>query len=212
MKTLKQQDLQDDPTQYSALARSLERGGLVCVPCRGSYRILANLNDKGAVQSLIQSKRRTKNAPSLVFISDADQLAQVTGQVCARAQALSRRFWPGPLTILFSAHPDMPSKIAKELTRSTGKIGVRVPAEDTVQNILRAFGGPVLVSSANRSKKHGESSPAQVQKNFLGRVDFFVDAGDLTPDPHSTVVDLEGPEVQITREGVLTRAQINAAL
>lgn len=212
MKIIKLQDLERDPQPLNLLVAALERGGLVCLPCRGSYRIVADLANRDAVNNLIQSKRRTSKAPSLVFVADLEQLQEVTGEVSREARKLSARFWPGPLTILFSAHPEMPSKIARELTQSTGKIGARIPNEPATLALLRQFGGPLLVSSANRSNKHGESSPAQIQKNFMGRVDFFVDAGDLPPAPPSTVVDIVNGSLQITRQGEISAEALLAAL
>ena len=73
-------------------------------------------------------------------------------------------------------------------------------------------GRPLLVSSANPESKHGESSPAQVRKNFLGRVDLFVDAGDLPPAPPSTVVDPDAQGLVITREGAVAHADVVAAV
>ncbi len=212
MKIVKFQDLEADPSLKASLSQALHKGSLICVPCRGTYRILADLNNKSAVNSLLQSKRRTKKAPSLVFIDDVKRLEEVAGNVCSTSRKLAKAFWPGPLTIVFEAHKDLPSKIVEELTRSTGVLGIRIPASDLTREILREFDGPVLVSSANRSRKHGESSPAQIQKNFLGRIDFFVDAGDLPQASPSTVVKITDGQLNITREGSLSAQDLEAAL
>ena len=68
--------------------------------------------------------------------------------------------------------------------------------------------GLISVSSANREKKAGAGSAAQVRKNFLGRVDLFVDAGDLKPAPSSTVVDLIDGKPVLTRPGALSEDEI----
>ncbi|MFU8806216.1 MAG: L-threonylcarbamoyladenylate synthase, partial [Bradymonadaceae bacterium] len=81
-----------------------------------------------------------------------------------------------------------------------------------MRSVVHAFGGPILVSSANKGKKHGESSPAQIRKNFMGRVDIFIDAGDLRSSASSTVVDIVAGQVVVTRPGAISQDEIEAAL
>lgn len=212
MKTIKLHEFSDNPEHHKTVARTLENGGLVCVPCRGTYRILADFDDERAVTSLMQSKRRTKKAPSLVFIRSVDQLKNITHGVDPIAEKLAKSLWPGPLTILFEPSDDTPKKILKQVAKANGHIGVRIPDDEIVQGILEAFGGPVLVSSANREKRGGETSPAQIRKNFVGTVDIFIDAGDLAGAPSSTVVEVVNGELKFTREGEISVEQVEAVL
>ena len=191
-----------------AIAKVLSAGGLVCLPCNSSYRIVADLTNEGAVTRLLQSKRRTKKAPSLVFVDGLAMLSKVTDQIDPVAEKLASRLWPGPLTILVDAHPDLPSKVTKQLCQANGKLGVRVPDDLLLRQVIKKFGRPLLVSSANKEKKSGAGSPAQVRKNFVSRVDLFVDAGDLPPSASSTVVDVSDGKIVITRPGALSQEQI----
>ena len=212
MKTIKLQDFSDSPEHQKAVARTLENGGLVCVPCRGTYRILADFDDVRSVTSLMQSKRRTKKAPSLVFVQSVEQLKKIAFQVEPLAEKLANSLWPGPLTILFEPSDDIPKKILKQVAKANGHIGVRIPDDDLVLGILSDFDGPILVSSANREKRGGETSPAQIRKNFVGTVDLFIDAGDLKGSPSSTVIEIANGEVKLTREGQITAEQLEAAI
>ena len=193
-------------------AQVLRQGGLVCFPCHGKYRLIADLNDPDAVTALFQSKRRVGKSPALVFVANEEMLRAVASDVDAAAQKLMKSFWPGPLTILFDAHPSLPKAVRKQILRGNGKVGVRIPDDNLVLQLVEAFGGPLLVSSANREKKAGHGSPAQVKKNFVHRVDLFVEAGDLRSEAPSTVVDLSGGAVQVTRPGALDEREIQAAL
>jgi L-threonylcarbamoyladenylate synthase len=208
MKTIPVKKLEEDAALYTEIANVLEKGGLVCVPCGGSYRIVANLNSAGAVQRLLQSKRRTQKAPSLVFVEDEKMLRRVALEVSPMASRLIRAFWPGPLTILFTAHPDLPEEVVDPLVEANGKLGVRMPHHPVVKRLVQTFGKPLLVSSANPEKRKGSSSPAQVRKTFLGKVDLFVDAGDLPSAPASTVVDVEEGKAKITRPGAIDDEEI----
>ncbi|RDV39815.1 threonylcarbamoyl-AMP synthase [Bradymonadaceae bacterium TMQ3] len=192
--------------------RVLEQGGLVCLPCKGTYRILADLKNEDAVMRVFQSKRRVHKAPCLVFIDTSKRLHEVARDVDPAASALMKAIWPGELTLLFEASDELPRGVVKQLTKANGKIGVRVPESNLVRQVVERFAGPVLVSSANRGNKSGESSPAQVRKNFVGRVDLFVDAGDLPQAPGSTVVDITDEEVVIVRQGTVPRARIEEVI
>lgn len=208
MQTIKPAEL-SSPETLRQLSRCLNNGGLVCVPCRGTYRILADLQNEDAVIHLMQSKRRTSKSPSLVFIRDMAALDGLVETVDPLVHKVAKEHWPGPLTVLFRPGDNVPSKVAKLITKANGHIGVRMPEDEAVRQLLIEFGRPVLVSSANKEKKSGASSPAQVRKNFVSRVDFFVDAGDLPQHPASTVVDIDNGTLTITREGEISAEQLS---
>ena len=173
---------------------------------------MADLLDPDAVTRLLQAKRRTRHAPSLVFLDRAERLAEVAATVPDEAARLAAAFWPGRLTILLEPGEDVPRAVARQVARANRRIGVRVPADPMVRRILEAFGGSVLVSSANRERKGGAQSVVQVKKSFQGRLDVLVDAGDLTMGPRSTVVEVDAGAVRITRPGDLGAADLEAAL
>jgi L-threonylcarbamoyladenylate synthase len=212
MKTYKWEQGSQPGQWLDDVTRTLEEGGLVCLPCNGTYRIIADLKNPDAVNHLIHSKRRVGKAPSLVFIADVSWLEDLVAEVEQTAEALVDELWPGPLTILFEPNGEVPRVVAKQLSKTNGKIGVRIPESDLMGRVVAAFGGPVLASSANKDKKHGESSPAQVRKNFVGRVDIFIDAGDLREAPPSTVVDIKDGKVSVVRAGAIAPEKIGKAL
>lgn len=188
--------------------RILSDGGVVCLPCNGTYRLFADVTNEDAVMRLFQSKRRVHKAPCLVFIDDISSLHKVSDTVDPVALALTKKLWPAPLTILFSASKNLPRRVVRELTKANGKLGIRIPQNPLSQQVVESFGGPLLVSSANRGQKSGETSPAQVRQNFLGRIDYFIDAGDLNRVPSSTVIDIENNAIDFVRLGAISRETI----
>jgi L-threonylcarbamoyladenylate synthase len=211
VENIKFDQLADNPDNLKKIVSILEGGGVVCLPCNGTYRLLADLQNEGAVLGLMQAKRRISKAPSLVFVADEKMLDQVADGVDPKARQLMKALWPGPLTIRFDARRDLPREVRKILVKATGKVGVRVPDDDLVHEVVEAFGRPVYVSSANKENKHGESSPAQIRKTFFGRIALFVDAGDLSNGPTSTVVDIKDGEVEIVRKGHVPDERITEA-
>ncbi len=208
-------DLQDmvRGSEFVNVRSCLEAGGLICLPCRSSYRILADLTNPKAVNALLLSKHRTAKAPSLVFIPDHTMLKQVASHIPPQAKLLAKTLWPGELTIRLDPNEDtLPAKIVKPITKVGGKIGVRIPSESWIVKLLKELNRPLLVSSANRERKHGASSPALIQRNFANHVDIFVQAGDIPESLPSTVIEFIDGQLNIKREGAVTEERIQALL
>lgn len=211
MRTIQLQEMMGP--EFINVKSCLESGGLVCIPCRSSYRIVADLTNPKAVNALLFSKHRTTKAPSLVFIPSYGDLKSVASNVPAKARKLAQALWPGELTIRLEPNEEaIPAPIVKTLTKAGGKLGVRVPSEPWLLKLLKELGRPLLVSSANRERKNGASSPAMIQKNFISHVGIFVTAGDIPDLLPSTVIDFVDGEPVLKREGSLPRERIDAVL
>jgi len=209
MKIIKLDELENDPGRYSEVAEVLKDDGVVIFPGESNYRLGVNVLSPQAVARLHQGKRRVQNKPALVFIHDKRELEGLVGEIPPVALQLMATFWPGMLTIRFEPGRALPAKVRKALTKATGRVGVRIPLKEVCAKVVRSFGAPMLVSSANRSKKSGAQSLAQVRKNFGNVADLLIDAGDLPQMQASTVVDVSATGWTMIREGALTSAEIS---
>lgn len=194
------------------VARVLADGGLACFPMRGAYRLAVDARSEAAVERLMQSKRRAKHHPSLVLVADlAGAKHVVEGTGWSTTRRLAERLWPGPLTMVLPPSAQLPAKLKKTLAKATGTVGVRVPDDPFTLQVLRAFGGPLLLSSANLEQKPGASSAATVHQRFVRAIDVWVDAGDVTPAPPSTVVAVKDGSWELVRDGAIPREAIERA-
>lgn len=213
MKILTAAEVAANPNCIDEVAAVLAAGGLACFPVRGTYRLAADPRSEPAVLRLMQSKRRSANHPALLIVADlAGAKVVVDGTTWATPRRLAEKCWPRALTLVLPPSDELPPKVRKILTRATGKLGVRMPGDPLAAKILRAFGSPILLSSANLEKKPGASSATVVRQRFVGAVDIWIDSGDTTPGPPSTVVELTETAWKIVREGEVSRAEIEAAL
>ncbi len=208
MKIIKLSELEKNPGRYGEVAEVLASDGLVVFPGESSYRLGANVLSPKAVARLQQGKRMVQKRPALVFIHREDALHGLVKDVPDVARRLMAAFWPGPLTIRFEPGDNLPGKVRKALSRANGRIGVRVPDTQVCAHVVSSFGGPLLVSSANRSERAGAQSLALVRKTFGNVADLIIDAGDLPPGDSSTVVDVSDKGWKIVREGGLSADQI----
>lgn len=212
MRTIAVSALREEPQKYIEVAQVLSQGGLVCFPAASGYKIAAQLRSEFAVTSVLQAKRRVSNAPALVFVPDASAVEQLAANVSQEARTLMAAFWPGPVTLLVKMNDEIDPFIRRALTKAKGWLGVRVPHEEVPAGILQAFGEPILVSSANIASKRGAHSVAQVRKNFGRTVELLLDAGDIHPQPNSTLVDVSSDKIKIVRADAVPEDQILFAL
>lgn len=212
MKTIPLREFDANPALYQEVVDVLEKGGLVCHPAHSGYKLVADLGSPEAITAMLQAKRRVGNAPALVFLPDKRWVAKVAEDVTEDARKLMRAFWPGSVTLLFTASQELHPKVRKPLTKAKGWIGIRVPDDPFCLAVVRAFGRPLLVSSANLASKQGAHSLAQVKQNFGRTVDLLVDGGDLTPGGKSTLVDVTGEKTSVVRVGAVSEEQVREAL
>ena len=213
MLTITSQQIEQDPSLMDEAVNALNSDGLVCFPGHRQYCIAASLMSPEAVVALVQSKRRSGKAPSLVLIPDMSQLPLVVEEVPPIAKLLAETFWPGPLTIVLKPNPELPPVVRKTISASKPpRIGVRVPDSGFQRELVQRFGNPLLVSSANLSRKAGAGSASNVRKNFNRTVKVMIDSGDIHEKAPSTIVSLIGGTPEITREGKIPADKVKQAL
>ncbi len=185
-----------DPEALAPAAEAIRGGGLVGMPTETVYGIAVNLEDAGAVRRLLELRQSPEDKRITVHIGDRDQLRKVVaGAIPASAQRLIRRFWPGPLTIVFP-------------TADGQGVGVRYPNHRVACELVRRSGVRVGAPSANVSGQAPAVDAREVLRAFEGKIDVVVDAGPSRHRGASTVVRVQGPRVEVLREGAIPREMI----
>jgi L-threonylcarbamoyladenylate synthase len=188
-----------------AIARALEvlrDGGLVAFPTDTVYGVGALVFDEQAVESIYAAKERPVEKAIPVLLGDAADLGQVAEEIPRSASRLIERFWPGPLTVL------VPKKISIPLVVSaTSTVGVRVPDHEVARGLLR-LAGPMAVTSANISSQPSPTTAEEVHQQLGGRIALIINGGRTPGGVPSTLVDCTTNEIQILREGPISRDQL----
>jgi L-threonylcarbamoyladenylate synthase len=190
----------------SEAARLVREGGVVALPTDSFYALGASAFDEAAVRRVCAIKGQRGQKPILVLIADRSQLDGLVASVPPAATVLMDRFWPGPLTIVFPASPRIPATV----TAGTGTVGVRLPAQPLLAQLLHAT-GPLTGTSANRSGESPAQAALDVERSLGSDVDLILDGGPSSATVPSTVVDATST-VRVVREGPITRAALKAVL
>ncbi|HEY7786820.1 MAG TPA: Sua5/YciO/YrdC/YwlC family protein, partial [Pyrinomonadaceae bacterium] len=108
------------------------------------------------------------------------------------------------LTIVGRALAELPA----ELTAGTGTVGVRIPDDEQVRDLVRICGGALTATSANPSHKPPARTASEVASYFPVGLDLIIDSGAVTATQPSTVLDLSEPTARFVREGALERSKL----
>jgi len=191
-----------DPDALDRAEQLLHAGELVAFPTDTVYGLGAVLTDSSAIEKLYLVKGRDAAKAIAVLIGDENALAQVTGALSGLAARLAGRFWPGPLTLVVPAHPDLPANLSPLPT-----VGVRMPDHPVALALLRRT-GPLAVTSANLSGQPSARTAGEVLTQLNGRFPLVLDGGETPGGSPSTVVDCTGSEPEILRQGPITLEQL----
>jgi L-threonylcarbamoyladenylate synthase len=197
----------DDPDAPARAAETIRAGGLVVLPTDTVYGVAADPWQPEAVAALYAAKDRPPARAIPVLLAGEADAAQVAREVPLPAMKLAAAFWPGPLTIALPRLESVP-----EIVSSLPTIGVRVPDHDGTRAIIRACGGVLAVTSANRSGQADSLTARQATDALGDRVALVLDGGRCPGGVPSTVVDLSGGALRIVRPGPIDEAALRAAL
>ena len=176
-------------------AEIILRGGLVVYPTETFYALGANALNKKAVEEIFRVKKRPLSKPIPIIIADKSWLKDIVIEVPEVAIHLIKKYWPGPLTIVFRASNKLPSN----LTGGTGKIGIRVCSHPLAQRLVSLVKVPITATSANIS---GEPPPNSIDSISLNGID-IIDGGPVLGRVPSTIIDVTSTPPVILRQGAI---------
>jgi len=193
--------------------QALAEGQLIALPTETVYGLAASACRADAVERLLKVKGRGPAQPLALAIKSADEAPDFVPDMSPLARRLARRCWPGPVTLVCDhLHKE---GLAKQLPRSVreavvpnGAIGLRVPANEMSQAVLRMLSGPIVLSSANRTGGPDAVTAQEVIAALDGDVALVLDDGPCRYGQPSSVVKVTNNQFTVLREGVVSEATL----
>lgn len=182
-----------------AAAKIISQGGVIAFRTDTFYGLGADPFNAKAVARIKELKGREENKPILLLLADISEVDRFIADRSNEFEEVAKKFWPGPLTIVGHAVANLPA----EITAGTGTVGVRVPADDSVRDLVRQCGGALTATSANPSGREPARSAEEVREYFGDRVDLVVDGGEVTATEPSTVIDVTTSPPRVLRQGAI---------
>lgn len=199
--------LKPDETGIAQAARLLREGGLVAVPTETVYGLAADATNDAAVQRIYAAKGRPGFNPLIVHVPDLDT-AYALAEVSGEAEALAKRFWPGPLTLVLPLMPN--AGLASAVTAGLPTVAIRIPAHPVMQSLLHQAGRPLAAPSANPSGRITATTAAHVVDGLGAKIDAILDAGPCDVGVESAIVAPGSHGTRLLREGGIPRESIEA--
>lgn len=182
----------------SAAAKIISAGGVIAFRTDTFYGLGADPFNVTAVRRVKALKGR-ENKPILLLLADLSDVDRFIADRSEQFEEVARKFWPGPLTIVGRAVANLPS----EITAGTGTVGVRIPADDSVRDLVRECGGALTATSANPSSGEPARSAKEVREYFGDQIDLVIDGGEVAATEPSTVLDVITSPPRVLREGAI---------
>ena len=172
----------------------LRQGGTIVYPTDTVYGLAANIFHEKAVLKVYQMKKRLKNKPISVCLSQIQDIKTVA-QLDPDLENIVQKILPGPYTLILNKKDNLQSRV----TAGTDKIGIRIPNNVICRELSRKF--PITTTSANISGHPSPTSARKAQKELDDKPDIILDSGPCSDGISSTVVDLTVTPSRIIREG-----------
>jgi tRNA threonylcarbamoyl adenosine modification protein (Sua5/YciO/YrdC/YwlC family) len=193
--------------------QALAEGQLIALPTETVYGLAASACRPDAVERLLRAKGRPGGQPLSLAIKSAEEAHDFVPDMSPLARRLARRCWPGPVTLVVDdGHRDGLSKqLPKEVRQVVapeGALGLRVPANEMSQDVLRMLTGPIVLTSANRSGAPDTVTAQEVVDALGGDVALVLDDGPCRYGQPSSVVRVKDNNFEILREGVVGEATL----
>ncbi|WP_308533605.1 L-threonylcarbamoyladenylate synthase [uncultured Peptoniphilus sp.] len=197
---LSEKETSKDDKNLEKITNTLKIGGLVVFPTETVYGLGANGLDKNACEGIFKAKGRPNDNPLILHIAYISQLDELVKEVPKIAQKCIKKFWPGPLTIIFKKSDLVP----KEVTGGLETVAIRMPSNKIAHKILADVILPIAAPSANISGRPSPTKTEHVIEDLMGKVDIIVDGGHTVVGIESTVLDVTSDPPMILRPGKIT--------
>ena len=118
-------------------------GHPVIFPTETFFALGSRALDADATARVYRAKHRSTVRPLPLILGDWEQLDMIA-KVHDELMPLLKRFWPGPLSVIFPARLRVPDI----LTGGTGRVAVRLSSHPVARALAQAVGEPITSSSA----------------------------------------------------------------
>lgn len=178
----------------------LRDGGIMIYPTDSVYALGCDFVNTEAVDRICKLKGLDPQKANLTFMcEDIRQVAQYTSQINNDVFITMKRNTPGPFTFIINSNNEVP-KLFKNKKK---QVGVRIPENNIVQEIIQRLGNPILSTSLKKESVHQEyfTFPSLIYEDYQNLVEVVIDGGrgNLLP---SAIIDCTGDELILEREGI----------
>jgi len=183
-------------------AKVILAGGLVVFPSDTVYILAVDPTNESVVKKLLKFKNRWTGKAISVAVANK-KMAMEYVDLTNNEQIIYSNLLPGPFTIISRGK----HKMALGIEAENGTLGIRIPDNKYILDLVKLLNKPITATSANLSGRTPNYSIASFLRPLSNKkrdmIDLIVDAGKLPRNKPSTVIDATEGEIKILRRGDL---------
>jgi tRNA threonylcarbamoyl adenosine modification protein (Sua5/YciO/YrdC/YwlC family) len=187
--------------EVNYVCECLRGGGVVICPTDTVYAFTCDITRSRAAERIARLKNiALEKANFSLLCHDFAHLSDFCKPIPNGIYKLMRRTLPGPFTFILDANNNVP-KIFKSRKKT---IGIRVPANNIVRDIVKELGNPLMSASVHNEEDNildYITDPELIHEKYKKLVDIVIDGGPGHTEA-STVVDCTSGETVILRQGL----------
>ncbi|OFY45263.1 MAG: threonylcarbamoyl-AMP synthase [Bacteroidetes bacterium RBG_13_44_24] len=178
----------------------LEAEGIIIYPTDTVYAMGCDIKANRSIEKIARLKGLDPDNPdlSLIFLN-MSQLSEYTIIRDNSVFKLLKRNLPGPFTFIVRANNQIP-KMFKNKKKT---VGIRIPDNTIVHEIVRELGRPIITTSIHDQDEIIEytTDPELIHEKYREFADIVIDGG-YGRNEASTIVDCTGDEPVVVRQGL----------
>lgn len=191
----------ENPSQRTIdkVTECLNDGGIVIYPTDTIYGIGCDIFKPKSVERITEILGNKKKKDAMTFIChDLSNLSDYTKPIPNNVFKTMKKSLPGPFTFILEANNNVP----KLLQSNKKTVGIRVPDNNIILEIVRQLGHPILSTSVKDDDEVIEytTDPELIHERYGDLVDIVIDGGYGDNQP-STIVDCTSGNIEVVREG-----------
>ena len=176
----------------------VESGGLVITPTDTVYGIMGDALNEAVIKKIFEVKKRPFGKPLLLLMDSIEMVEQYTDKISEKERKVIEKFWPGLVTIILKKN----NKISDLITAGNDTVGIRIPDNKDLLEIIGKLKRPVVSTSANITGTEVITSTMLLEKDLIDNIDYIEDGGDIISES-STIIKIDD-RLNVLREGKLS--------
>ena len=182
------------------IVNEIEKGNLVITPTDTIYGIMGDALNEDVIKKAFQIKNRSYNKPLILLMSNYNMIKEYTINIKSEEEQLIKEFMPGLVTIILEKN----EKVNNLITANTNSVGVRIPNDKDLLEIINKLNRPVISTSANISLEKDIIKIEDLELDIINNVNYIYDAG-IINNKSSTIVRFNNHKLEILRDGELSQ-------
>ena len=188
-------------------ARSLLNGKTIIIPTDTVYGIAADATNEKGVENIFKIKKRPRTYPLILFVKSIKE-AKKYAHFNDVEEFLASYYWPGPLTLILRKKNRNIYNGDKRLS----KIGIRIPKNKDVMNLLKIINKPLATTSANIHQEKNSKNINQLSLLDSDDVTHAISSRDRMSFAESTLVEVSKNKIRLLRKGSISKKSIEIFL